>query len=145
MIANTYTFLFMASSFSEALLLLCHQAFQKLCSAAMSRRLSPEFVAAFTELVNQEMSISANEFYQKGMAILKEHKLLGYVVNQLPKFFLIHKENRNRLMLNARNVHVKGAVIYAIGADMEQLFTAVCVELAPYGQAGLLTLKLTRA
>ncbi len=130
MIANTYTFLFMASSFSEALLLLCHQAFQKLCSAAMSSRLSPEFVAAFTELINQEMSISANEFYQKGMAILKEHKLLRYVVKQLPKFFLTHKENRNRLMLNARNVHVKGAVIYAIGADLQQLSTAVCVELA---------------
>ena len=71
-------------------------------------RLSPDFVDAFTKLMKQEMSISANEFYQKGMALLKEHKLLRYVVKQLPKFFLTHKENRNRLMLNARNVHVKG-------------------------------------
>ena len=71
-------------------------------------RLSAEFIADFTKLMEQEVNISANEFYQKGMAILKEHKLLRYVVNQLPKFFLTHKENRNRLMLNARNVYVKG-------------------------------------
>ena len=112
-------------------------------------RLTPEFHAAFTKRMEQEMIISANEFYQNGMTILKEHKLLRYALKQLPKFFLTHKENRNRLMLNARNVHVKGAVIFAIGADLEQLSTAVCVclELAPDepSQAGLLTLKLTRA
>ena len=108
-------------------------------------RLSQAFLDDFTKFMEQEMSISANEFYQKGMAILKEHKLLRYVVKQLPKFFLTHKENRNRLMLNARNVHVKGAVIYAIGADLQQLSTAVCVELAPDGPTGLLTLKLIRA
>ncbi len=111
----------------------------------MSSRLSPEFVAAFTELINQEMSISANEFYQKGMAILKEHKLLRYVVKQLPKFFLTHKENRNRLMLNARNVHVKGAVIYAIGADLQQLSTAVCVELAPDGPSRIANIEANKS
>ena len=77
-------------------------------------RLTPEFHDDFTKLMEQEMIISANEFYQKGMATFKEHKLLRSVVKQLPKFFLTHKENRNMLMVNARNVYVKGAVIYAI-------------------------------
>ena len=36
-------------------------------------------------------------------------------------------------MLNARTVHKKGAVIYSIGADVQQLSTAVCAELAPSG------------
>ena len=91
------------------------------------------------------MSISANEFYQKGMAILKEHKLLRSVKKQLCKFFLTHKENRNRLMLNARNVHVKGAVIYAIGADIEQLSTAVCVELAPDGPSRIANIEANKS
>ena len=50
-----------------------------------------------------------------------------------PKYFLVHKENRNRLMLNHLNVHKKGAGIYGIGADLKQLSVAICAELAPEG------------
>ena len=96
-------------------------------------RLTPSFVSEFTELMKKEMSMTANEFFQNGMDIMAKHKLLKSVKKVRPKYFLTHKENRNRLMLNHLNVHKKGFVIYSIGADRKQLTTAVCVELAPSG------------
>ena len=75
-----------------------------------------------------------NEFLQKGLDILERHKLLGHVLQAPAKKFLVHKENRNRLMLNYLNVHKKGAGIYNIGADLKQLSVAICAELAPHGQ-----------
>ena len=83
--------------------------------------------------MKKELKMPPNEFYQEGMALLKKHKLLVVAIKVLPKYLLTHKENRNRLMLNALQVHYKGAVILKIGADREQLSTAVCVELAPAG------------
>ena len=65
-------------------------------------RLSPAFAAEFGALMENEMKMTSNEFYQKGMKILATYKLLKVVRQVLPKFFLTHKENRNRLMLNAK-------------------------------------------
>ena len=83
--------------------------------------------------MSKELKMPPNEFYQFGMALMKKHKLLVIVPKVHPKYLLTHKENRNRLMLNALQVHHKGAVICSIGADREQLSTAVAVELAPSG------------
>ena len=94
-------------------------------------RLSPAFHAAFSSLMKEDRNMTNNEFMQNGMKILREHKLLKRVDPAHPKKFLTHIENRNRLMLNAKNVHKKGAVIKSIGADLTQISSAVCVEIAP--------------
>ena len=62
-----------------------------------------------------------------------------------PKYFLVHKENRNKLMLNHLNVHKKGGVIYGIGADLKQLSVAICAELAPDGPTRLSQLEANRS
>ena len=59
-------------------------------------------------LMKNEMNFTSNEFFQKGMHVMKKHKLLKKASQVLPKYFLTHRENRNRLMLNALNVHKKG-------------------------------------
>ena len=81
--------------------------------------------------MEKELSMTANEFYLEGMAIMKKHSLLKVVQDVHPKYFLTHIENRDRLMLNAKNVHNKGKVIANIGADRKQLSTAIAVEIAP--------------
>ena len=96
-------------------------------------RLTPEFISEFKTHCVKANVMAPNEFFQKGMEIMGQHKLLRRVRNVLPKFFLTHKENRNRLMLRPLNVHNKGYIIHCIGADRKQLTTAVCVELAPSG------------
>ena len=70
-------------------------------------RLSADFIAEFSYLVQNEMKMTSNEFFQKGMQCMEKHKLLKKASQGLAKYFLTHRENRNRLMLNALNVHKK--------------------------------------
>ena len=70
-------------------------------------RLSADFIAEFSYLVQNEMKMTSNEFFQKGMQCMEKHKLLKKASQVLAKYFLTHRENRNRLMLNALNVHKK--------------------------------------
>ena len=108
-------------------------------------RLSPAFHAAFSSLMKEDKNMTNNEFMQNGMKILREHKLLKRVDPAHPKKFLTHIENRNRLMLNAKNVHKKGAVIKSIGADLTQMSSAVCVEIAPSGPTRASNLEANKA
>ena len=78
--------------------------------------------------------ISQHDGEVKGLAIPKKHKLLKHAQQVPPTLSLVHKEHRNRMMLNHWNVHKKGAGIYGIGADLKQLSVAICAELAPHGQ-----------
>ena len=89
--------------------------------------------------------ISQHDWEVKGLAILKKHKLLKHAQQVPPTLFLVHKENRNRLMLNHLNVHKKGGVIYGIGADLKQLSVAICAELAPHGPTRLSQLEANRS
>ena len=99
----------------------------------MSSRLTDAFIEEFVAFMKMEHQVTPNEFLQKGLDILTKHRLLRHVHQAPPKYFLVHKENRNRLMLNHLNVHKKGAGIYGIGADLKQLSVAICAELAPEG------------
>ena len=99
----------------------------------MSNRLTDAFIEEFGAFMKMEHQVTPNEFLQQGIDILKKHKLLKHAKQVSPKYFLVHKENRNRLMLNHLNVHKKGAGIYGIGADLKQLSVAICAELAPEG------------
>ena len=90
-------------------------------------RLTPAFHAAFGALMDEDKNMTNNQFMQDGMKILREHKLLKRVNPAHPKKFLTHIENRNWLMLNAKNVHKKGAVIKSIGADLTQMSMQCCV------------------
>ena len=68
---------------------------------ATMNRLCPEFVAEFGELMTKELQMTSNEFFNGGKQILERHKLLKEAKQVLPKYFLIHQDNRNRLMLMA--------------------------------------------
>ena len=88
--------------------------------------------------------MTANEFYLEGMAIMKKHSLVKVERDVHPKYFLTHIENRDKLMLNAKQVHNKGKVIANIGADRNQLSTAIAVEIAPSGPTRVANLEANR-
>ena len=111
----------------------------------MSSRLTDAFIEEFGAFMKMEHQVTPNEFLQQGFDILKKHKLLKHAKQVSPKYFLVHKENRNRLMLNHLNVHKKGGVIYGIGADLKQLSVAICAELAPDGPTRLSQLEANRS
>ena len=98
----------------------------------MSTRLSQEFIAELGDFMEKETTMSANLFLQIGMSILNKYKLVKHAKNVLPKYFLVHKENRNRLMLNPLNVHHTCYVISGLGAYMKQLSGVICVEHAQW-------------
>ena len=54
--------------------------------------------------MEKEMPMTANEFYLEGMATMKKHSLVKVEHDVHPKFFLTHIENRDKLMLNAKQV-----------------------------------------
>ena len=105
-------------------------------------RLTPEFKAEFGQLMDEALDYPPNEFLQKGLDILRKHKLLIEKVMIHPKQMLCHKENRGRLMLNPRKAHRNGARILGIGADKNQLSLALCCELAPSGPTRLANIHL---
>ena len=98
----------------------------------MRSKLTPDFIQEFGTFMQEELQMPPNEFLQKGLDILTQHRLLKHA-RVPPKFFLVHKESRNRQMLNHLNVHKLGAGIYGTGADLKQLSVAICAELAPDG------------
>ena len=94
--------------------------------------------------MQKELSMTLNEFYKEGMNIMRKHSLLKREDNVQPKYFLTHMENRDKLMLNAKNVHKKGKVIASIGADRAQLSTAIAIEIAPSGPTRVANLEANR-
>ena len=76
---------------------------------------------------------------------MQKHKLLMEATQVFTQYLLTHKDNRNRLMLNGRNVHNKSYVIYSIGVDRHMLITVVCVEFAPMGPTRVSNLEANAA
>ena len=76
-----------------------------------------------------------NEVLQQCLAALSKHKL-SYVLHDVPaRLFLVHKVNRNWLMLSPYNCHRNAAKIHHGGADRKMLTNALCCELASSGPA----------
>ena len=67
------------------------------------------------------------------LGILKQHKMMYYMEEVHPRFFMVHVANRDYLMMNPKNAHVRGAQIKASGADLGQLTNAYCIELPESG------------
>ena len=109
----------------------------------MSTRITPAFEAEFGELMDNWQKFTPNGFYIKGMEIMDRYCLIQTVIAP-PEEFLTHIENRNKSMLNQKNVHTKGEIIFNIGADRKQLITAICVELAPAGPTRLANIEANR-
>ena len=109
----------------------------------MSTRITPAFEAEFGELMDNWQKFTPNGFYMKGMEIMDRYCLIQTVIAP-PEEFLTHIENRNKSMLNQKNVHTKGEIIFNIGADRKQLITAICVELAPHGPTRLTNIEANR-
>ena len=66
----------------------------------MTDRITPDFRAEFATVMEKEMTLASNEFFQACMDTMRKHKLLKRVENVCAKYVLPHRENRNRLMLN---------------------------------------------
>jgi hypothetical protein len=78
-------------------------------------------------------SVPPMEHFEMLMVILRRHKMVYEVEEVHPRFFLVHVANRDYLMMNPKNAHVRGAQIKASGADLGQLTNAYCIELPESG------------
>ena len=97
-------------------------------------KLTDGFRADFTAALALQGKKPTNEVYQECMKVLKDHKV-SYTVDAKPAYFLVHKENRGRLMLSPHNAHRNCLSIHKVGADMTQLINAVAMELPAAGRA----------
>ena len=97
-------------------------------------KLTDGFRADFTAALALQGKKPTNEVYQECMKVLKDHKV-SYTVDAKPAYFLVHKENRGRLMLSPHNAHRNCLSIHKVGADMSQLINAVAMELPAAGRA----------
>ena len=97
-------------------------------------KLTDGFRAEFTAALALQGKKPTNEVYQECMKVLKDHKV-SYIVDAKPAYFLVHKENRGRLMLSPHNAHRNCLSIHKVGADMTQLINAVAMELPAAGRA----------
>ena len=68
------------------------------------------------------------------LVILWKYNMIYEVKEVHPRFFLVHIANRDYLMMNPKNAHVRGAQIKASGADLGQLTNAYCIELPESGK-----------
>ena len=77
----------------------------KVRSGTMSfGKLTDGFQADFTAALALQGKKPTNEVFQECMKVLKDHKV-SYTVVAKPAYFLVHKENRGRLMLSPHNAH----------------------------------------
>ena len=97
-------------------------------------QLSTEFQAQFQAALAQQGHKPVNEVYQECMKIMWHHKIPRKEIAH-PNVFLVHKENRGKLMLSPHNAHRNFLSIKMVGADMTQLTNAVAIELAQAGAA----------
>ena len=97
-------------------------------------KLSKEFNTQFQAALAQQGHKPVNEVYQECMKTLWYHKILRKETCH-PNAFLVHKENRGKLMLSPHNAHRNFLSIKMVGADMTQLTNAVAIELAEEGAA----------
>ena len=114
---------------------ICSKLQSFLQSATMSfEKLSKEFCAQFQAALAQQAHKPVNEVYQECMKIMWAHKIPRKEIAH-PNAFLVHKENRGKLMLSPHNAHRNFLSIKMVGADMTQLTNAVAIELAQAGAA----------
>ena len=92
------------------------------------------FHADFTAALALQGKKPTNEVFQECMKVLKDHKV-SYTVVAKAACFLVHKDNRGRLMLSPHNAHRNCFSIHKVGADMTKLINAVAMELPAAGKA----------
>ena len=97
-------------------------------------KLTDGFHADFTAALALQGKKPTNEVFQECMKVLKDHKV-SYTQVAKPACFLVHKENRGRLMLSPHNAHRNCFSIHKVGADMTKLINAVAMELPAAGRA----------
>jgi len=82
-------------------------------------KISAEFDSAFKQALAHKGP--ANEVLQGCLVVLNAHNL-SYQINETPaKYSLVHRCNRNWLMLGPYNCHRNAAKIQAGGADRKML------------------------
>ena len=97
-------------------------------------KLTDGFQDDFTAALALQGKKPTNEVFQECMKVLNDHKV-SYTVVAKAACFLVHKDNRGRLMLSPHNAHRNCFSIHKVGADMTKLINAVAMELPAAGKA----------
>ena len=91
--------------------------------------ITPEFSAEFEDALDVGKSLPPKEAFQTCLAICKKHQI-GYEFTGTADNFLVHEENRSKLMLTPTKAHKVGDGIHHAGADFQALDSAFAFELS---------------
>ena len=91
--------------------------------------ITPAFSAEFTDALEAGKPLPPKEAFQTCLAICKKHNI-GYEFTGTADNFLVHEENRSKLMLTPTKAHKVGDGIHHAGADFQALDSAFAFELS---------------
>ena len=95
--------------------------------------LSEKFCEEFALILEERLSLTPNECFQKCIECMWKHKVCRKEDNLHCTLFMTHPKNRGGLMLSPHNAHRNGGKIHSGGADKSQLVNAYCIELSTAG------------
>ena len=91
--------------------------------------ITPAFSAEFREAMDAAKGVSPNEGFQRCIEVIDKHNM-WYEFEGTADNFLVHTENRSKLMLNPTKAHRVGDQVHHAGADFKQLDAAYAFELS---------------
>ena len=91
--------------------------------------ITPAFSAEFTDALEAGKALPPKEAFQACLAICQKHNI-GYEFTGAADNFLVHEENRSKLMLTPTKAHKVGDGIHHAGADFKALDSAFAFELS---------------
>ncbi len=91
--------------------------------------ITPAFSAEFEDALEAGKALPPKEAFQACLAICKKHQI-GYEFTGTADNFLVHEENRSKLMLTPTKAHKVGDGIHHAGADFQALDSAFAFELS---------------
>ena len=85
--------------------------------------ITPAFSAEFREAMEAAKGVSPNEGFQRCIEVIDKHNM-WYEFEGTADNFLVHTENRSKLMINPTKAHRVGDQVHHAGADFKQLDAA---------------------
>ena len=91
--------------------------------------LSPEFKCEFEGVLESAKKLPPNEAFDSCVQIIDKYNI-AYDFEGHCDQFMVHEENRSKLMLSAAKCHETGEKIHFAGADLQELRSAFAFELS---------------
>ena len=89
--------------------------------------ITPQFSAEFAEALENAKHLPPREGFQKCLEVANKHNMT-YAVEGTADNFLVHPENRSRLMLTPMKSHKAGEQVHFAGADPKLIDAAYAFE-----------------